>query len=100
MLENLARGGVSALDVFLASEIERLRAEYQDGSRPATIYLAATALSQVVVGLAARHRSFHSARLQGLLGEMLLVQGLNAETLLKACDHFESALEIAEHVEG
>lgn len=92
-LEALAAGGTRAIDTFLMPEIRWLKEEYRQTGNPRLIYLAGSSYIHLLEPLPSTRSSFQYARLQSLLGDMLIAQGDSSETLYVAVQHIETALE-------
>jgi hypothetical protein len=97
-MESLAAGGAKSLDALLIPEVRWLRHEYKQTGNPRLIYLAGSSYTDLLKAFPATRYSFQYALLQSLLGEMLIAQGNNAETLHAAVKHIETALEIMDSV--
>lgn len=97
-LEALAAGGTRAIDIFLMPEIRWLKEEYRQTGNPRLIYLAGSSYIHLLKPLPSTRFSFQYARLQSLLGDMLIAQGDSPETLYVAVQHIETALETMDRV--
>jgi tetratricopeptide (TPR) repeat protein len=97
-LEHLWEGGALAIDAFLLPELHALKTEYRRQGNPHIIYLAASSLAREVRTMRGSVDSFQYSRLQGLLAEMLIAQGSNADTVALAIKHLDIAREVLHRV--